>query len=59
MKTLKTFAQPIDSGVLQKVHAELSIPDPDKTIAMDILNESKSDTPADGNHRQGDQSNRS
>jgi hypothetical protein len=54
MNIFETHAQPANSGVLQKVQAELLIPDPEKSIAMDLLHEStKSDTGADGNHRQG------
>lgn len=33
------LAQPADSGVYNKIIAELSIPDPEKTIAMEILHE--------------------
>lgn len=37
-----TFAQPIDSGVYQKIQAELLIPDPEISVAMEIINEPKS-----------------
>jgi len=53
------FAQPASSGTLQKITAELLIPDPDKSIAMELLNESKSNKGADGDHRKGDQPNSS
>ena len=51
------FAQPANSGVLQKVKAELLIPDPKKSIAMELLNESSSHNGADADHREGDQQN--
>ena len=51
------FAQPVSSGVSQKITAELQIPDPEKSIAMELLNESPSDNGADADHRKSDQQN--
>lgn len=50
---MDTFAQPISSGVYQKIQAELLIPDPDKSVAMEIIHESRTDV---DNHK-GDRSN--
>lgn len=50
---MDTHAKPLDSGVLQKIQAELLVPDPDKTIAMEIINESEHHCGADGDNRQG------
>jgi hypothetical protein len=56
MNITENYAQPANSGILQKVQAELLVPDPDKTIAMEIINDStKSNTGADGDHRKGSQ----
>jgi len=56
MNIIEKYAQPANSGILQKVQAELLVPDPDKTVAMEIINDStKSNTRADGDHRQGGQ----
>jgi len=49
------FAQPASSGISQRITAELLMPDPDKSIAMEIINESANDKGADGDHREGDQ----
>ena len=49
------FAQPASSGISQKITAELLMPDPDKSTAMEIINESQSNEGADGDHRKGDQ----
>jgi len=48
------FAQPASSGILQKITAELKVPDPDKSTAMELLNESTSDDGADADHRKSD-----
>jgi len=40
---MDTFAQPIDSGVYFKIQAELLIPDPEKSEAMEIIHESRTD----------------
>jgi hypothetical protein len=53
---MNNFAQPANSGVSQRITAELLVPDPDKSIAMELLNESTNDNGADGDHREGDQS---
>lgn len=51
---MDTHAKPIDSGVLQKIQAELLVPDPDKTTAMEIINEpQKHNCGTDGDNRQG------
>ena len=49
------FAQPANSGISQRITAELLVSDPNKSIAMEIINESASDKGADGDHREGDQ----
>jgi hypothetical protein len=51
--TMDQFAQPVSSGVSQKITAELQIPDPEKSIAMELLNESRSNKGANGDHREG------
>ena len=48
---MNNYAQPASSGVEQKITAELLIPDPEKTIAMDLLNESRTNSGADGDHQ--------
>jgi hypothetical protein len=48
------FAQPASSGISQRITAELLVPDPDKSIAMDLLNESDSNKGADADHRKSD-----
>ena len=53
--TMDQFAQPASSGISQRITAELLMPDPDKSIAMEIINESANDKGADGDHREGDQ----
>jgi hypothetical protein len=48
--TMDQFAQPVSSGVSQRITAELQVPDPDKSTAMELLNESTSDSGADADH---------
>jgi len=55
--TMDQFAQPVSSGVSQRITAELQVPDPDKSTAMELLNESPSDNGADADHRKSDQQN--
>jgi hypothetical protein len=50
---METFAKPIDSGVYHKIQAELLIPDPVKTVAMEIISES---TRTDGDNNESDKS---
>jgi len=52
--TMDQFAQPASSGILQRITAELKVPDPDKSTAMELLNESTSDDGADADHRKSD-----
>ena len=53
--TMDQFAQPANSGISQRITAELLVSDPNKSIAMEIINESKSNGGANGDHRESDQ----
>ena len=48
---MNTYAQPVSSGIQEKITAELSVPDPEKSIAMEIQNEPRTNSGADGDHK--------
>mgnify|MGYP005992417425 FL=1 len=56
ISTNNAYAQPANSGVAHRITAELQVPDPDHTKAMEILNEPRNNPGADEDHRDGDQS---